>query len=810
MQLPESWLRTLVDPDLTTTELGNQLTMVGLEVEKVTSGCCHFSKVVVAHIVSVVPHPNVSRLKVCQVNDGSVHLLQIVCSAENLSPGLKVPFARIGAELPGGVKIRLSEIHGVLSSGMLCSGYELGLSPDQNLFKLPKHLIPGTVLQEALALNNKIFHLKLTPNRADCLSVLGIAREVSAFSRAKLNTPRILPFPLNLEEQLKIKIDAPELCGRFAGRVIRGINAKSYTPMWMRTRLEQAGQQCTSALIDISNYVMLELGGPSHFFDLDKVYGDITVRRAKKGEFIKPLGKEAVFLDENCGVVVVNNQVESLGGIIDSESTSISLETRNAYLGFAFWLPQALSGLARHYKFQSESAYRFERGVDYEKAIFYIDMATSLILDICGGEAGPVNDQVVNIPQRKPINMRLSRCCRLLGIPLNSDKVSEIFKNLNFSFFLKGDVFVVSPPSYRFDLQIEEDLIEEIIRLYGFDNIPCTPATKQATMMVRPEKHSNFHSLRHLTASQGYQEIVNYSFVNETLEKEHLHNNRPIKIINPISSCLSTMRSSLIPGLIENICYNANRQQTRIRIFELGRVYINDPDAMEGPWSVAGISQPLRLAGAAWGNTVQEQWGEPIRLVDFYDVKRDVEVLCGAKSTELRFHTSEQNPALHPGRSACVELGSKVVGWIGELHPQWTESVGLKHSPIVFELDVAALSDRKLPVIKELPCRPMVIRDLAFWVGQKVTAQSMLDTIAHIIRSDPSLTIVKDFKIFDVWQDKGKKSEESSKEKSFAFRFWLQSDEVALGESQVCPYLDRIRRVLVSRHNAHFRSLSKG
>ncbi|WP_217617823.1 phenylalanine--tRNA ligase subunit beta [Achromobacter sp. GbtcB20] len=804
MQFPESWLRTLVNPPIATDELAHRLTMAGLEVEETEPAAPAFSGVVVAHIVEIAPHPDADKLRVCQVDDGSGERLQIVCGAPNAAAGLKVPLARVGAELPGGMKIGVAKMRGVQSSGMLCSARELGLSQDHaGLLELPADMVPGQSIREALDLDDTLFTLKLTPNRADCLSILGVAREVAALTGAPLSVPTAAAVPVTLDERLPVKIEAPDLCGRFSGRVIRGVNARAATPEWMKTRLERAGQRSLSALVDISNYVMLELGRPSHVFDLDKIGGDISVRWAREGETLELLNGQTVTLDPKVGVVVAGDQVESLAGIMGGEATSVTLDTQNIYLEAAFWWPQAIAGRARRFKFSSEASHRFERGVDYASIPEHIEFITRLIVDICGGQVGPIDDQIVNLPQRPPVRMRLARCHRVLGVPVTREQVATIFGSLGLDYAVEGDDFIVNPPSYRFDLEIEEDLIEEVARIYGFESIPDVPPMARAKMFSQPEVRRGAHALRRLAAAQDYQEVVNYSFVEADWERDFAGNDNPVRLVNPIASHLSVMRSSLIGGLVANIRHNANRKQSRVRLFELGRVFFRDASAEDGPLQVAGVRQPMKLAGAAWGPAAEEQWGVPTRQVDFFDVKMDVESLFGARGRRLRFEAAA-HPALHPGRGARVMLDGKHVGWIGELHPRWAQQADLAHAPVVFELDVDALSEGELPQVRELSRQPVVVRDLALWVDEDVTVQSMLDTVAKAVKADAQLAVVQDARVFDVWRDKAQGSEPVA-EKSLAFRFWLQDTEVTLDEARVADCLARIKEALVAAHGARQR-----
>lgn len=803
MQFPESWLRAFVNPDLDTDALSHRLTMAGLEVEETVGAAPPFAGVVVAQITEIAPHPNADKLRVCQVDDGSGVRLQIVCGAPNAAQGIKVPLARIGAQLPGGMQIGVAKMRGVESAGMLCSGRELGLSQDHaGLLILNDDAVPGQSLRDMLDLDDTLFTLKLTPNRADCLSILGVAREVAALTDATLNTPAFEPVPVALDDRLPVTVQAPELCGRFAGRVIRGVNARAATPDWMKARLERAGQRSISALVDISNYIMLEWGRPTHVFDLKRIHGGLTVRWANQGEQLELLNGQTVTLTPDVGIIAAGDVVESLAGIMGGEATAVTLDTTDIYLEGAFWWPEAIMGKARRYKFSSEASHRFERGVDFESIPEHLERMTRMLVDICGGQVGPLDDQIISLPVRAPVRMRLDRCHRVLGVPVERAEVERIFASLGLDYVVEdGGVFVVTPPSYRFDLFIEEDLIEEVARIYGFERIPDLPPLAPATMLTTPETARGPHALRARMASLDYQEVINFSFVEEAWEHEMAGNADPIKLLNPIASQLAVMRSSLMGGLLANIVHNANRKQSRVRVFELGRVFMRDDQSADGDLSVAGVRQPQRLAGAAWGPALEEQWGAANRQVDFYDVKKDVEALLGVRASGLTC-VADTHPALHPGRSARLILDGQAIGWIGEVHPRWVQQADLAHAPVVFEMDVEAISIAPLPVPNELSRQPIVIRDLAVLAAADVSYQDLLDTLAQTVQSSATLGIVKDIKLFDVWRDKSSQTSETS----MAFRFWLQDRDTTLDDATVEQCLARLLEALVSAHGVRQRA----
>ncbi|MGZ5203218.1 MAG: phenylalanine--tRNA ligase subunit beta, partial [Telluria sp.] len=539
-----------------------------------------------------------------------------------------------GAVLPPGAdgkpfEIKLGKLRGVESQGMMCSARELKLSEEHSgLLELPEDAPVGTNIRDYLLLNDLKFTIKLTPNRADALSVLGVAREVAALTGAPLSVPAARAVPVNTDEKLPAKISAPDLCGRFTGRVIRGLNAKAATPEWMKRRIERSGQRSVSALVDISNYVMLELGRPSHVFDLAKIHGGLDVRWGRKGESLKLLNGNTVEVDETVGVIADDKEIESLAGIMGGDSTAVTLDTTDIYLEAAFWWPDAIRGRARRYNFSTDAAHRFERGVDYATTVEHIERITALIVEICGTgdtKVGPVDDIVANLPQPKPVLMRTERASKVIGVPFTDAQVADIFNRLNLPFRQEPGKFYVTSPSYRFDIEIEEDLIEEVARVYGFENIPALPPVAPSAMLVEPESRRSLFAIRDELADLGYQEVVNMSFVEEAWERDFGANTDPIRLQNPIASQMSVMRSTLIGSLVANLRYNINRKQNRVRLFEVAGVYKREPSVQDGPLTVAGYEQHKHVAGIAYGPALDEQWSVPTRAVDFFDVKADVE-----------------------------------------------------------------------------------------------------------------------------------------------------------------------------------------
>lgn len=796
MLVLESWLREVANPSLNTEELAHRLTMAGLEVEGVESVAPEFSGVVVAEIKTIEQHPNADKLRICQVDAGTGELLQIVCGAPNAAAGIKVPLATIGAVLPGNFKIGKSKLRGVESFGMLCSARELGITEDASgLLILDNQLTVGQNIREALQLNDKVFEIKLTPNRADCLSIYGVAREVAALTGVALKQFDFTPVPVEVQDTLKVNVHAPDLCGRFAGRIIRGVNAKAATPEWMKTRLERAGQRSVSALVDISNYVMLELGRPTHIFDLNKINGELNVRWAKEGESLELLNGQTVALSPDVGVIAAGDTIESLAGIMGGEATAVSLDTTDIYLEAAFWYPEAIAGRARRFKFSSEASHRFERGVDFQQIQEHIAYISRLVLEICGGQAGPIDDQIINLPQRKAVQMRLARCQKILGIQVSKEQVAHIFTQLGLSFTEANDVFTVEAPSFRFDIEIEEDLIEEVARIYGFDNIPDVAPIVPAVMLPTHETVRSEHTMRQVMASQGYQEVVNFSFVERAWEEKLLGNADPIALLNPIASQLAVMRSGLVPSLVANIVYNAKRKQNRVKVFELGRVFSRDTSVKNGDLTVANVKQPLHLAGASWGLAYPEQWGVSARQVDFFDVKKDVQNLYGRAAEQLRFVPLKDHPALHPGRSAQILLHGQVVGFIGELHPVWVQEYDLNHAPVVFEVTVESLKQQALHQATELSNQPVVIRDLAIWAPNTLAVQDLVDAVKKATKSVAEMAIIQDVHLFDIWKD----AKSESPERSLAFRFVLQDKEVTLEDARVEQCMAKVLETWVNQ-----------
>jgi phenylalanyl-tRNA synthetase beta chain len=795
MQFSEQWLRTYVNPPISSEELAHRLTMAGLEVEANEPVAPPFSRVVIGRVRTVARHPNADKLTVCEVDTGTGTMLSVVCGAPNVAQGICVPCALVGAVLPGDFRIKATTVRGVESQGMLCSARELGLSEDHSgLMILAPDAPLGRDVRDYLALEDRKLTIKLTPNRGDCLSVIGVAREVAAITGAPMALPGLEAVRPTIDERLLVRIHAPDLCGRFSGRVVRGLNAAAPTPEWMKQRLERSGQRPISALVDISNYVMLEFGRPSHIFDLDKVQGSLQVRWGRSGERVELLNGQSVEVDEQVGVIADDARVEALAGVMGGAATAVSLDTRNIYIEAAFWWPESIQGRSRRYNFSTDAAHRFERGVDFATTVDHIEVITQLVLSICGTQAtrvGPIDDQILRLPERKPVRLRTDRCRKVLGVAIEDEDMAQIFRRLGLSFIQSGGAFLVTPPPYRFDLEIEEDLIEEVARLWGFERIPAeAPRAGAAMRLVREDRRSP-HALRREMAQAGYQELVNFSFVDAAWEADFAGNDRPIKVLNPIAAQLAVMRSTLIGGLVSVLRYNLNRKASRVRVFELGRVFLRDSSVEDGPLSVAGTRQPLRIAALAYGLATDEQWGERRRDVDFFDVKGDVERLLG--SQDVRF-VAKAHPGFHPGRAARICCNGSEIGWIGELHPRWLQKYEFSKAPIVFEIDVEPLLSARLPFAQAVPRFPAVVRDIALIVDESVTAQKVFDAVDALRQTDGRLSSLREFRLFDLYRPSAADSSKVAgvganallnKEKSLAFKIVLQDTERTLSDADV-------------------------
>jgi len=783
MQFSESWLRSLVNPSLSSDELSHLLTMAGLEVEEMTPVAAAFDKVVVAQVLTKEKHPDADRLNVLTVDVGQAESLTIVCGAGNVTVGMKAPCALVGAKLPG-IEIKQAKVRGIASFGMMCSEKELGLAEESaGLMVLDADATVGKSIREHLDLDDHLITLKLTPNRCDCLSLNGIAREVAALTGATRGTLPAATFSQAGVENRKVKVTASSVCPRYSARVISGVNANAQTPVWMVQRLERCGLRSISALVDVTNYVLLELGQPLHAFDLNKLNGDIEIRFARAGEKLKLLNEQIIDLQDDMLVIADSKAPVALAGVMGGADSAVDDSTTNIFLESAFFAPSTIVGKSRRLGFSSDSSYRFERGVDFAATVFALDRATQLILDICGGQAGGVTEVISELPVRHPVKLRASRVHRVLGISLLSTQIAQILSRLGMAFQQDGDTFVVTPPSYRFDIEIEEDLVEEVARVHGYENIQPAPIQARMSILPRIESQRPLVKLLQAMVVRDYQEAINYAFVDAAWERDLCGNSAPITLKNPIASQMSVMRTSLLGGLLESLRTNLSRKQTRVRLFEVGGCFSK---------SANEYVQNERLAGLAYGGAQAEQWGIPSRNVDFYDVKGDVEALFAPLSLTFK---AQSHTASHPGRSAKILLAGKEIGWIGELHPQWQQQYDLPNPPVWFEIDTSALTKVSVPQATGISHFPLVRRDIAVLVDESVSVEVLLIAMRGV-----KALYVEDIGLFDVYRGKGV---EKGK-KSLAFRVLLQDTQKTLTESEIEPSIAMLVDAL-NKNGAHLR-----
>ena len=785
MKFSERWLRSLVNPALDSAALSHLLTMAGLEVEALEPVAAEFSGVVVGRVVAVAPHPDADRLRVCQVDAGSGETLQIVCGAPNVHEGARVPCAKIGAKLPG-FEIKQAKLRGVASAGMLCSARELGLIDNiDGLLLLPADAPVGLDIRDYLHLDDTLYTLKLTPNRSDCLSLAGVAREVAALTEMPLDLPPIAATPVTSTCTQSVEVAATRACPLYCGRVIEQVNALATTPDWMLKRLLRSDVRPISALVDITNYVLLELGQPLHAFDAAKLSGTVRVRMAQPAENLRLLNEQAVVLDDDMLVIADDTGAQALAGILGGAASAVDDTTTTVFLEAAFFDPAAIAGRARRLGLSTDASHRFERGVDFAATRSGLERASQLILEICGGAAGAITEISGTLPQRQPIVLRPARASKVLGIALDAQHVARLLSRLHVSFSAEGENFRVTPPSYRFDLSIEEDLIEELARLYGYDNIPAQAPRANLTMLAQPEQQRDVDALRAQLVARDYQEIITYSFVDAAWEASFAPGTQAVALKNPIASQMGVMRSTLMGGLMDVLRSNLNRRQERVRIFETGRCYHAVAD---------GFDQPQRLAGLIYGGAVAEQWGTAARGVDYFDLKADVEALCWPLSA--RFVKAE-HPALHPGQSAQVWLGETCLGWLGALHPRLVQQYDLPSAPMWFELALVPLLARPVPRHAAQSRLQPVRRDLAVVVDASVNAQDLLEAM-----QSAAIPGLAELALFDVYRGKGIDSDK----KSLAFRVLLQDTQKTFTDSEVDAVMAQLTELLKQKFNAQLRS----
>lgn len=790
MKFNELWLREWVRETPETEALSAQLTMAGLEVDSIVPVAGAFTGVVVGEIVAIAPHPDADKLRVCQVSNGA-ETVQVVCGAANARQGLRVPFAQLGALLPNDFSIKKAKLRGVESLGMLCAAAELGLAEQSDgLLELPADAPVGTDIRTYLQLDDNEFEIGLTPNRADCLSLAGLAREVATLNRAALNAVANDPVAAAINETFPVSIDAAAECPHYAGRVIRNVDLSHPAPQWLTERLRRCGVRSIDPVVDVTNYVMLELGQPMHAFDLDKLQGGIHVRFANAGETLQTLDKQELKLRPDTLVIADQYKALALAGIMGGQESAVSATTRHIFLESAFFAPSLLAGRARSYGLHTESSHRFERGVDYQLQARAIERATRLILDIAGGQAGPVVEVVTDqLPQPTHIHLRRFAIARLLGVEIADAEVEAILRALGLRVEAAGDGWDAQVPSWRFDLAIEVDLIEELARVYGYNRLPVRSIASDLPLPTKPERQLGAAAVRRSLVARGYQEVITYSFVDPKIQALLAPEQPVVELRNPISADMSVMRTTLWAGLLQTLQYNVNRQQARVRLFETG---LSFTPASEG----LPIQQKM-LALAVTGSRHPESWAAKGEPVDFYDVKGDVEALLDlARVVDVSFVASS-HPALHPGQCAVIRKGDTPIGWIGALHPEIQAKLGLVQPAYLVELQWLAINAGELPRFAELSKFPEVRRDLAVLVDRDLPAANLLAAV-----KESAGDALRDLRLFDVYQGKGI----DPQRKSLAFGLTFQHSSRTLTEEEINATVESVVNVLKTRFAAELRN----
>lgn len=791
MKFSEQWLRSWVNPPVSRDELVARLSMVGLEVDSVTPAAGEFSGIVIGEILSAEQHPDADKLRVCQVSNGS-ESFQVVCGAPNARPGIKIPFAMIGAELPGDFKIKKAKLRGVESNGMLCSASELQISDDNSgLMELAGDAPVGGNIRDYLGLDDASIELGLTPNRGDCLSLAGLAREVGAIYAAQVSPVVITPVAAAHDEVRSVEVLAAKACPRYLGRVIRNVDLSRPTPLWMVERLRRSDIRSIDAAVDITNYVMLELGQPMHAFDLAEINGGIRVRMAEEGERLVLLDGQEVSLRADTLVIADHNRALAIAGVMGGEHSGVSSKTRDLFLESAFFDTIALAGKARSYGLHTDSSHRFERGVDSQLARQAIERATALLLEIVGGEAGPVIETLsqADLPQVAPITLRAERIDQMLGMQMDAAEVERLLTALGLSVSAQGaGVWQVGVPSHRFDISLEVDLIEELGRLYGYNRLPVRYPQARLAPQTKAEARAELPALRRLLVARGYQEAITYSFIDPKLFELFSPGVEPLQLANPISADMAAMRSSLWPGLIRALQHNLNRQQSRVRLFESGLRFVGQ---------LEGLKQEAMLAGVISGSRLPEGWANGRDAIDFYDLKADVEALLGyAGAADAFSFMPSKHSALHPGQTARIERDGRLVGFLGALHPELANTLGLDQPVFLFELVLAEVVAGRMPAFSELSRFPEVRRDLALLADRELPADSVLTCIREA--AGEWLT---DLRLFDVYHGKGI----DPHRKSLAVGLTWQHPSRTLNDDEVSTTTQNILTLLEERFNATLR-----
>ncbi|WP_421684365.1 phenylalanine--tRNA ligase subunit beta [Stutzerimonas urumqiensis] len=792
MKFSEQWLRAWVNPPVGREELVARLSMVGLEVDSVSPVAGAFSGVVVGEVIETEQHPAADKLRVCRVSDGQdIH--QVVCGAPNVRPGLKIPFAKIGAQLPGDFTIKKAKLRGVESNGMLCSEVELRIGEDDSgLMELTPSAPVGMDLRSFLDLDDAVIEIGLTPNRGDCLSIAGLAREVGAVYGVPVSAESVEPVQPSRQDELPIDVAVPKVCPRYLGRVIRNVDLSRPAPQWLIERLRRSDIRSIDAVVDITNYVMLELGQPMHAFDVAEIKGGVRVRMAEEGEKLTLLDGREVSLGSDTLVIADHERPLAIAGVMGGEHSGVSSATQDIFLESAFFDPVALAGKARAYGLHTDSSHRFERGVDFDLPRKAMERATTLLLEIVGGEPGPVIEvsSPVDLPQRAPITLRAERITQMLGLALDEHQIERSLTALGLEVerLTSTQAWQVIAPSHRFDLAIEVDLIEELGRLYGYDRLPVRYPQARLAPKARPETSVDLSDLRRLLVARGYQEAITYSFIDPESMRLFAPADEPLLLANPISSDMAAMRVSLWPGLVKALQYNLNRQQSRVRLFEAGMRFVGQLDQLK---------QENVIAGLACGSRLPEGWANGQESIDFFDIKADTEALLGATgdATAFRFCAGE-HPALHPGQTARVERNGVLIGYVGALHPELARTLGVEQPVYLFELLMAGFSEGCLPAFTELSRFPEVRRDLAILVPRSVAADDLVQNIRAVAGE-----WLSDLKLFDVYQGKGI----DPLSKSVAVGLTWQHPSRTLTDEEVSSAMQRILTSLEETFNATLR-----
>jgi len=791
MKFSESWLRSAVNPSISTEDLVAQVTMAGLEVDAVDSAAPEISGVVVGEIISVEQHPDADKLRVCQVAGGG-EIAQVVCGAPNARAGIKVPFATVGAKLPGDFKIKKAKLRGVESFGMLCAQTELQLGDDDDgLWELPVDATVGGDLIDYLELNDNIIEVDLTPNRGDCLSIRGLAREVGVLNKAAVTEQACAPVAATIEDRISITLEAPEACARYVGRVIRNLDLGQPTPQWMQEKLRRSGVRSLGPAVDVTNYVLLELGQPMHAFDLSKIDGGIVVRMGRD-EKVKLLDDSEVVVDTQTLVIADQSKALAMAGIMGGDESAVGDDTTDILFESAWFNPLAIAGKARNYGKHTDSSHRFERGVDSQLQVAAIERATALMLDICGGQAGPVviEESAEHLPAPATIKLRDAHLAQQLGVVIGATEIDDILARLGLTFVARddqGSTWVA--PSWRFDIAIEQDLVEEVARIYGYNNLPTSTPTMALELQAKPERQQDLSIFRQQLVASGYQEAVTYSFVDPDLQKLVDPETVGIALQNPISADMSVMRTSLWPGLLSTAIYNLNRQQNRVRIFEAGQCFV--------PGENGELTQNMALAGLICGSRTPTGWTASKDKVDFFDIKGDLEAVLALTGLAEQFSfTAAEHPALHPGQSAMLSRNGEQVGWVGQLHPKLQAQLDFSTPVYLFQVDVAKVSESRLPKFSEVSKFPAVRRDLAFLMDSQIASADLMSEARNAAGEH-----LVDLMLFDVYQSK----DIDNKGKSLALGLTFQHASRTLTDDEINMSIDRVVKKLDIKFKAELR-----